>query len=98
MEDRNGDGIPDIHIQYGRNFKTKVVTSVRDYPEGMITQISDGYGGSITVNYTWKKDMPSAVVEANRSYENGIPNYTSQVLVKSISQQSSPNLALSTKS
>jgi RHS repeat-associated protein len=98
MEDRNGDGIPDMHIQYGRNFKTKLVTSARDYPEGMVTQITDGSGGSATVNYTWKKDEPGAVVEANRSYENGIPNYSSQVLVKSISQQASPNLAVSTKS
>jgi YD repeat-containing protein len=98
MEDRNGDGIPDVHIQYGRNFKTKVVTSVRDYPEGLITQITDGSGGSTTVNYTWKKDVPNAVVEANRSYDNGIPNYSSQVLVKSVSQQASPDLAVSTKS
>ncbi|WP_272535604.1 SpvB/TcaC N-terminal domain-containing protein, partial [Leptospira sp. GIMC2001] len=98
MEDRNGDGVPDMHIQYGRDFKTRVVTSVRDYPEGLITQITDGNGGSTQINYSWKKDMAGTVVEANRSYVNGVPNYGAQVLVQSVTRQASPDLAVSTKS
>lgn len=98
MEDRNGDGVPDMHIQYGREFKTRVVTSARDYPEGLITQITDGNGGSTQINYSWKKDMPGTVVESNRSYVNGVPNYGAQVLVQSVTTQASPDLAVSTKS
>ncbi|MCG9874345.1 MAG: FG-GAP-like repeat-containing protein, partial [Leptospiraceae bacterium] len=94
MEDRNKDGKPDLFYQYNRNSVTKEKLSQSSLPWGQITKVSDGKGGEVGVNYRLKKDFPQAYIEANRSYDNGIPNPSAQWLVEKISTRAHPTTPL----
>ncbi|PJE00703.1 MAG: hypothetical protein CK427_13215, partial [Leptospira sp.] len=94
MEDRNKDGIPDLFFQFNRNSVTKQYLSQSSLPWGQITKISDGKGGEVSVQYNLKKNFPQAFIEANRSYENGIPNPSAQWLVQKVSSRVHPSTSL----
>ncbi|WP_165782268.1 RHS repeat-associated core domain-containing protein [Leptospira brenneri] len=87
FEDRNEDGILDFYYQYGKNSVTRQILS--NTPQalgGLITKMINHIPGSeTTIEYSWKKNIPGAVVKGGGNYNTSLPNLYPTMLVTKVS-------------